>query len=274
MNKPLDIEELKQKAGWVWRETLKLHGFSAKTRIASSLSAVEIISVLFYARKLKFNPAEPGWEGRDRFIVSKGHGSIAFYPILADLGFFPEEELENIGMKGSFLGSIPDPMIPGYETINGSLGHGPGVGAGIALALKTKKSDSKVVVLVGDGEIYEGAVWEAVMFAGHQRLNNLTLILDHNKISMLNYCEKIISHGKLEDRFAAFGWDTYRVDGHNVEALSEVYDKMFSADSDRPKILIADTVKGKGVKELENDHLCHIKSLRPERVDEILRGDK
>ena len=267
------IEELKKKADWVRGQTIELHGRSPETRIASSLSAVEIFTVLFYGGKLKFDPANPEWEGRDRFIASKGHGTISFYPVLADLGFFPKEELEIIGTKESFLGSIPDPVIPGYETVNGSLGHGPGVGSGMALGLKVKKSDSKVVVMIGDGEIYEGAVWEAVMFAGHHKLDNLTLILDHNKISMLNYCEEIISHGEIEKRFSAFGWDTYRADGHNVEALSDTFDEMFSSKSSKPKILIADTVKGKGVSELENDHLCHIKSLKTDRVDELLRGD-
>lgn len=273
MSKLNTIEELKSKAAWVRNQTIELHGRSPETRIASSLSAVEILTVLFYADKLKFDPANPDWDGRDRFIASKGHGTISFYPILADLGFFPKEELEIIGQKESFLGSIPDPVIPGYETVNGSLGHGPGVGSGMALGLKVKKSDSKVVVMVGDGEIYEGAVWEAVMFAGHHKLNNLTLILDHNKISMLNYCEEIVSHGKIEKRFSAFGWDTYRVDGHNIESLSKTFDEIFNSKSSKPKILIADTVKGKGVKELENDHLCHIKSLKIDRVNELLQGD-
>lgn len=273
MSKLNTIEELRRKADWVRNQTIELHGRSPETRIASSLSAVEILTVLFYADKLKFDPANPDWDGRDRFIASKGHGTISFYPILADLGFFPKEELEIIGKKESFLGSIPDPVIPGYETVNGSLGHGPGVGSGMALGLKVKKSDSKVVVMVGDGEIYEGAVWEAVMFAGHHKLNNLTLILDHNKISMLNYCEEIVSHGEIEKRFSAFGWDTYRVDGHNIESLSKTFDDMFNSKSSKPRILIADTVKGKGVEELENDHLCHIKSLKADRVNELLRGD-
>lgn len=274
MSRSNKIEELKRKADWVRKETIRLHGRSPETRLASSLSAVEILTVLFYGGKLKFDPARPDWEGRDRFIVSKGHGSISFYPILADLGFFPAKELEIIGRKESFLGSIPDPVIPGYETVNGSLGHGPGVGTGMALGLKVRKSDSKVVVMVGDGELYEGAVWEAVMFAGHHNLNNLIMILDHNKISMLNYCEEIISHGEIESRFAAFGWDTYRADGHDVTAVSEVFDRMFASSSLKPKILIADTVKGKGVTELENDHLCHIKSLKIDRVEELLGGDR
>jgi len=273
MSKLNTIKELKQKADWVRNQTIALHGRSPETRVASSLSAVEILTVLFYGDKLKFNPANPDWEDRDRFIASKGHGSISFYPILADLGFFPKEELEIIGKKESFLGSIPDPVIPGYETVNGSLGHGPGVGAGMALGLKVKKSDSKVVVMIGDGEIYEGAVWEAVMFAGHHNLNNLTFILDHNKISMLNYCDEIISHGEIEKRFSSFGWGTHRVDGHDIDSLSEVFDKIFNNNSSKPQILIADTIKGKGVSELENDHLCHIKSLKADRVDELLRGD-
>lgn len=267
------IEKLIKRAEWVRKETIRLHGLSPETRVASSLSAVEILTVLFYGNKLKFDPDRLDWEERDRFISSKGHGTISLYPILADLGFFPSEKLESIGQKGSFLGSIPDPVIPGFETVNGSLGHGPGVGAGTALGLKVKKSNSKVVVLIGDGEIYEGAVWEAVMFAGHHKLNNLTMILDHNKISMLNYCDEIISHGEIESRFAAFGWATQRVDGHDITALSQVLDNAFKGNRDKPEIIIADTIKGKGVNELENDHLCHIKSLKPDRVKELLKGD-
>jgi len=164
-----DHAALSEKAKWVWRETLKVHRRAAETRIASSLSPIEIFVALYYGGVLRFDPKKPWAEERDRCIISKGHGSICMYPILADLGFFPMSELERVCVKGGFLGGIPDPVIPGYETVNGSLGHGAGVGTGMALGLKRKKSDRSVFVIVGDGELHEGANWEAFMFASHHK---------------------------------------------------------------------------------------------------------
>ncbi|MCP3965895.1 MAG: transketolase [Lentisphaerae bacterium] len=263
---------LDQKTQDVWRETLLLHKRSPETRVASSLSCVELLVSMYYGDILKYNPANPSWEGRDRFIISKGHGSISLYPILADLGFFPEEELMNIGKAGSFLGSIPDPVIPGYETVNGSLGHGLGVACGMAIALERKKSSSQVFVMVGDGELYEGSNWEALMLAGHHRLNNLTLIVDHNKISMLDFCDNIISHGSLGTKFEAFDWKVAEFDGHDIETVHHHLEAARKDNSSGPKALIAHTVKGKGGGHLENDSLCHIKSLKPEHVDELLEN--
>ena len=148
---------LKQKALWVRQETLKIHRYAPGTRIASSLSDVEIFTVLYYGDILKFDPKNTHWENRDRLIISKGHGAISLYPILADLGYFDKEELGRVCDKDSFLGVIPDPEIPGIETVNGSLGHGLGVACGISIALKRNNSDSKVFVLMGDGELFEGS---------------------------------------------------------------------------------------------------------------------
>ncbi|QSH41604.1 transketolase [Lentisphaerota bacterium ZTH] len=267
-------ELLEQKTQDVWRETLMLHKRSPETRVASSLSCVEILVAMYYGGILKYDPADPDWEGRDRFIVSKGHGSISLYPILADLGFFPEEELMRIGQAGSFLGSIPDPVIPGYETVNGSLGHGLGVACGMAVGLDRKKSSSQVFVMVGDGELYEGSNWEALMFAGHHGLNNLTLIVDHNKISMLDFCDNIISHGSLAEKFRAFDWKVAEFDGHNIEEAHRHLEAARNDNSSGPIALIAHTVKGKGGGHLENDSLCHIKSLKPEHVDELLEKEE
>ncbi len=150
---------LKERACHVRRETLKIHRIAQETRIASSLSAVEIFTVLYFGRILKFDPKNIKWEERDRLIVSKGHGAISLYPILAGFGFFSKGELSKVGSAGSFLGGIPDPVVPGFETVNGSLGHGLGIGCGIALALKAKGNPAKVFVILGDGELYEGSVW-------------------------------------------------------------------------------------------------------------------
>ncbi|MBI4650462.1 transketolase, partial [Candidatus Desantisbacteria bacterium] len=210
------------------------------------------------------------WEKRDIFIISKGHGSISFYPILADFGYFNKHELSRVCKEGSFLGGIPDPLIPGYETMNGSLGHGLGVACGIALALKKKKRKERVFVLIGDGELYEGSVWEAVMFAGEHKLDNLILIIDNNKICMLDFCKKILDIEPLDEKFKVHKWTVSRVNGHDVEKL---YNSLVILTKDKrkePKVLIADTTKGKGVKSLEKDSLCHIRSLKEEEIDLII----
>ncbi len=266
----IESTNLCDKAQWVWRETLKIHRRAPETRLASSLSVIEIFVALYYGGVLRFNPTSPRDEQRDRCIISKGHGSICMYPILADLGFFPLSELEQVCKAGSFLGGIPDPVIPGYETVNGSLGHGLGVGTGIALGLKAKKSDRQVFVVVGDGELHEGANWEALMFASHHGLDNLHLIVDNNKISMLDYTINIVSHDSLVERLQAFGWECVEVDGHNVLAVQNALLAMKSQSLGKPKALIAHTKKGFGIPSIENAPLCHIMNPKPEEIDSLL----
>ena len=262
--------DLCAKAQWVWRETLAVHRRAPETRLASSLSAVEIFVALYYGAVLRFDPSNPRDEQRDRCIISKGHGSICMYPILADLGFFPMEELQRVCEVGSFLGGIPDPVIPGYETVNGSLGHGLGVGTGMALGLKRKASNKSIFVVVGDGELHEGANWEAIMFASHHKLDNLNLIVDDNQISMLGYTDEIVSHGSLIKRLDAFGWDCKEVDGHDVYAIQAALKDQKATANKKPKALIARTLKGRGVPGLENAALSHIINPKQELIDSLL----
>jgi len=259
-------EALERKAQWVRRETLRIHHLAPETRIASSLSDVEIFVALYYGGVLRVDPAEPRWEGRDRFIVSKGHGGVSLYPILADLGFFDRRHLARACRAGSFLGAIPDMLVPGFETINGSLGQGLGVACGIARGLKQKASAAGVYVLLGDGELCEGSVWEAVMFAAHHRLDNLVAIVDSNKKSMLGHCASILDLLPLEEKFAAFGWDVAAVDGHEVRAVREELVRFKAAGQGRPKVLVANTIKGKGVPLLEQDALCHVRTLNAQET--------
>lgn len=265
---------LRTKAAWVRKEALSIHKTAQDTRIASSLSCVEIFTALFYGHVLSFNPYNPAWEGRDRLIISKGHGAISLYPILADLGYFDKKELERVCAEGTFLGGIPDPVIPGFETINGSLGHGPGVGCGAAIALKRKRRKETVFVLAGDGELCEGSVWEAVMFASMHRLDNLVLIIDRNNVSMLDFCKNIIDLCPLEEKLRAFRWEVASVDGHDPDDLALALTRMKCAREERPKALIAETIKGKGVPCLEVDPLSHIRNIRPEEVDSIIEDTK
>jgi transketolase len=268
----VNVEELKERAARVRAETLRIHAAAPETRVASSLSAVEIYVCLFYGGLLRHNPADPRDPARDRLIVSKGHGSISLYPILADRGFFPKEELQRVCRPGSFLGGIPDPVIPGYETVNGSLGHGPGVGAGMALALKRHGSDRRVVVVTGDGELHEGAVWEAFLFAAQHKLDNLVLIVDDNSRCMMDDTARVVGLAPLADKFRAFGWSAAEADGHDVEALRAAIGAAQASDYPGPRAVIAHTVKGKGAPSLEGDPLCHVRTLTPQEVEELTGG--
>jgi transketolase len=261
---------MKSKAKWVRQQTLEIHRRAPETRLASSLSPVELLVTLYYGGLLNYDSADRYWSKRDRLFISKGHGSICFYPILADCGYFPLEELERVCTSGSFLGGIPDTLIPGYETINGSLGLGLGVAAGAAVALKQSDPEVTTFVLSGDGELFIGAVWEAVMFAAQHRLDNLIMLVDYNKLCMLDYCENIIDLAPLQDKFKAFGWEVETVDGHSIESISTVLKDLRTRKNGMPKVLIADTVKGKGVRSLEGDSLCHIRILNGEQIDQAL----
>lgn len=262
--------DLREKAQWVWRETLAVHRRAPETRLASSLSPIEIFVALYYGGILNFDPSNPYSDDRDRCIISKGHGSICMYPILADLGFYEMDELERVCKAGSFLGGIPDPVIPGYETVNGSLGHGLGVASGIALGLKCKENERSVFVVAGDGELHEGANWEAIMFASQHKLDNLHLIVDDNGISMLGYTDDIVTHDPLVTRLSAFGWECMEVDGHDVQAVHDALLQLKDKECGAPTALVARTLKGRGVPGLENAPLSHITNAKLELIDHLL----
>lgn len=267
-------ERLTEKARWVWEQTLKIHKRSPETRVASSLSPIEIFVVLYYGGFLRQDPSNPRWDGRDRCVISKGHGSLCMYPILADLGYFAADELDRVCQEGSFLGGIPDPVIPGYETVNGSLGHGSGVAAGMALGLKRRGKDQTVYVVTGDGELHEGSNWEAFMFAAQHQLNNLVVLVDNNHISMLGPTDEIISHRNLAEKFEAFGWSAREViDGHSVSAIGKALLECQQDDSGKPKVVIVNTRKGNGVPGLENAPLSHVSAIKPDLIDQLIGED-
>lgn len=269
------LDLLQRKVEWVWRETLGIHRRCPETRIASSLSPIEILVALYYGGIVNYKPSDPLWDGRDRCIISKGHGALCMYPILADLGYFPKDQLESVGKPGSFMGSIPDPAVPGFETVNGSLGHGAGVAAGIALALKRRGRSEQVYVVTGDGELHEGANWEALMFAAHHRLDNLTLVVDNNRISMLGATDDIVSHRDLVGKFRVFGWDAAEVkEGHSVAAVHGALTACRRNRSGQPKALIVNTRKGHRVPGLENESLSHVTAVGPDLIDRLLEDDE
>lgn len=227
--------------------------------IGSSMSLIEVIRVL-YDDILRHRPTEPKWDGRDRFILSKGHGCIAQYAILADLGYFPTGHLTTFCRKGSILGGHPDASkVPGVEASTGSLGHGLSIGVGMALAAKMSARDSRIFVVMGDGEINEGAVWEAAISAGHHNLSNLVAIVDYNKIQSAGPTAQIANLEPLVAKWEAFGFSTREVDGHDIVALREVFSQVPICDG-RPSAIVCNTVKGKGIPFAEHDPSWHHKS--------------
>ena len=255
------INELQKKAKRVRQEVLEMCARAGEGRVASAFSCTEILVALFYGRILRFDPKHPQWEGRDRFILSKSPGAVGLYPVLSDLGFFPSMELERFCQDGSLLGpyggNVPGD-IPGIEAVWGSLGHGLGVGAGLALAGKLDKKSYMTVVLLGDGECYEGAIWEAAMFAGHHELNNLLAIIDRNWICTIDFTENCLRLNPLESKWQAFGWDVITINGHSFDEIFAAFKDFRNRESTRPLMIIANTIKGKGVSLLENNPMGHV----------------
>lgn len=239
--------------------------------IGSTLSMIEIFRVL-YDDILRFDAKNPKWEGRDRCILSKGHGCIALYAILADKGFFPEDEMDKFCCTDGILGGHPDAgKVPGVEASTGALGHGLSIGVGMALAARAKKQDHKVYVVMGDGEINEGSVWEAAMAAGKHQLSNLIAMVDYNKIQSAGPTREIQDLEPLTDKWRAFNFDVHEVDGHDVSALQTLL-KELPAQSGKPSVVICHTVKGKGLSFAENDPKWHHQSsMKPEIFEQMFK---
>jgi transketolase len=263
-------EKIAAKADWVRRQTVTMAKTAPGIRVASSLSPVEVLVALYYGDLVDFNPGKPLWADRDRVILSKGHGSVAMYPILADLGFIDSQELDHVSGDQSRLTVIPEPTAPGIETTNGSLGHGLGVACGIAIALKRRQKDQTVFVLCGDGEVNAGAIWEAVMLAAKHGLDNIVLVVDDNKRSMLGDQADILGLAPLAGKFSEFGWQASEMDGHDPDAVHANLLRLKRERGGVPKVVISHTVKGRGVPELEKDPISHVRILSPEAIDRIL----
>ncbi len=223
-----------------------------------SLSSAEILTVL-YSKIMRHFPdwdKNPEFKNRDRFILSKGHASALIYAILAHFGYFPAEELKGYRKFGSKLQGHPSSkLVKGIEISTGSLGQGLSVACGTALGLRLDGNDARVYVLMGDGELQEGSVWEAAMNAAHYKLNNIIAVVDRNKLQIDGCTETVMSLGDVAQKFKAFGWNTEEVDGHDVEKLFEAFKA--AQKSDKPTVIVADTIKGKGVSFMENQAGWH-----------------
>lgn len=256
---------LDERSRYLRRLAVRALDRGGRGHIGSTMSLVEILRVL-YDDVLHFRPEDPAWPLRDRLILSKGHGCLALYVMLADKGFFPIEALDSFCQRDSILGGHPESSkIPGVEASTGALGHGLSIGVGMALAARIQKRDSRVFVVMGDGEINEGSVWEAAMCAGKHRLSQLTALIDYNKIQSAGPTREIQDLEPLVDKWRAFGFATLEVDGHDVRELQMAFARL-PLDRGRPTAIICHTVKGKGIPFAENDPSWHHKAKLPAKT--------
>jgi len=236
--------------------------------LGCALSIVDILAALYLGDILKIDPTYPGWENRDKFILSKGHACVALYATLAMKGFFPIDILGEYGTDGTSIGDHNTlGSLPGIETTNGSLGHGLPIGIGMALAAKKAHRSSRVFVLVGDGELQEGSNWEALMFAGFHKLNNLVLIVDNNNLETVGNTSKILSLEPLDKKIESFGWVVKTIDGHSFRQMTRDLSFNFRPYEEKPFAVIANTTKSKGIPFMEGDYIWHGKIPSPQEYE-------
>jgi transketolase len=253
------VSRLDERSKDLRRTVIHMLRCARRGHLGAAFSLVEILRVL-YDDVLHFDPQQPHWPDRDRCILSKGHGCLALYAILADKGFFPAEELDKFCAADGILGGHPDAgKVPGVEASTGSLGHGLSIGLGFALHARLIGAPTRVFVILGDGECNEGSVWEAAMCAGKHRLSQLTAIVDYNKHQSYSSTAEVQDLEPFADKWRSFGFEVREVDGHDVDALREVLTVTPFAPG-RPSALICHTVKGRGVSFAENNMQWHHKA--------------
>ena len=232
----------------------------ATVHVGCAFSIVELLAVL-YRKHLRLDNSNPNAPDRDYMVLSKGHGVMAQYACLQEVGYLSANDIDRYFKDGTRLKGLADAHIPGVEVTAGSLGHGLSVGTGLALAAKLNKTDQKCFALVGDGEINEGAIWEAALFAAHFKLDNLIVIVDVNGFQAMGTTDDVMALGNIEAKFAAFGFDAVSIDGHDEAAVDAAYTHATHSTNGKPKAIIATTVKGKGVSFMEHDNRWHYTRL-------------
>lgn len=270
------INLIKEKAKLSRLGTINLIAKAKSGHYGSSFSSSEIFATLYY-HVMKYDPKNPKWADRDRFVMGKGHSAVGMYPILADVGFFPEEELDTYTDVGSPFGDHPDMnKIKGIDFSSGSIGHGLSVGVGMSLGARVDGKQYRSYILMGDGELQEGQVWEAAMSAPNFKLGNLVAIIDNNKVTVDGNTEELMNVNPIKQKWESFGWNVIEVDGHDVEALVETFDNLPSPESEIPTVIICDTVAGKGVSFMEHGYEWHVANLGEDdinkAIDEIKGG--
>ncbi|GAA2421835.1 transketolase [Mycolicibacterium llatzerense] len=264
------LQRLTDRAMFIRLETVRLSRIAGAGHYTSSFSAAELFAALYYS-VLKYRPAEPKWADRDRFVLSKGHAAIGLYPVLADVGFFPPSALDDYTRLGSPFGDHPDmKKIPGIDFSSGSLGHGLSVAVGMAFAGRVGNRPYRTFCMLGDGELHEGQIWEAANAAGHYRLGRLVAIVDRNQLCIDGFTDDVMSVEPIEGRFAAFGWQTHRVDGHDPAALLDLFEALPDEPDGPPQLIVADTVKGRGVQLMEYNPDWHVGNLVGADYDDVI----
>ena len=264
------ISLLTAKAKLVRRETVRLTRIAGAGHYTGTFSAAELFAALYYAQ-LRYRPGQPDWPDRDRFVLSKGHAAIGLYPVLADVGFFDPSLLDNYTRLHSRFGDHPDMRkIPGIDFSSGSLGHGLSTTLGMTLAARVQGRPYRSYVILGDGELCEGQVWEAAMAAGHYRAGPLVAIVDRNQLSIDGPTESIMGVEPLDEKFRAFRWRVQRIDGHDFDAILDAFAGLHADPHGPPQMIIADTVKGRGVQRMELDTNWHVGNLVGADYDDVL----
>ena len=266
----IEVEQLKKLAKENRQNIIKMVHNASSGHIGGSLSSTDILTVLFH----KCMNNIPQWhrdkdfEKRDRFVLSKGHISPAYYSVLSQIGYFDKDELMTFRKFGSRLQGHPMPVCPGVEVATGSLGQGLSIACGIAISLKLDKNPANVFVLLGDGELQEGSVWEGFMNAAQHKLDNLIAIIDRNNLQIDGCTEKIKALNPLDEKIKAFNWDVIEIDGHDINAIYEAVEK--AKLNSKPTAIIANTIKGKGVSFMENNASWHGKATNEEEFQKAM----
>lgn len=264
------IEELQKMATQIRKDIVSMVAQAGSGHPGGSLSSADILAVLYF-NKMNIDPSNPKWQDRDKFILSKGHAAPVLYSALARRGYFSPENLMSLRKMDSMLQGHPDMKgIPGVEMSTGSLGQGFSTSIGMALASKLDNRNNRIYVLLGDGEINEGIVWEAAMAASHYKLNNLTAILDYNGLQIDGPNEEVMSIKPVDEKWRSFGWNVIEIDGHNFEEIIDSLNKA-EENKEKPTIIIANTVKGKGVSFMENEAGWHGSAPKEEEKEIALK---
>lgn len=257
----------KQLAWRIRRNAIDMVHHAHASHIGGVLSVADIVAVL-YGKIAKVDPQNPHWSDRDRIVMSKGHNGVAIYAILAEIGFFPVEQLGTYGEDGGiFSCHVSHKNVPGVELSTGSLGHGVCVACGMALNAKLRKKDYRTFAIVGDGECNEGSVWEAAMLASQQKLSNFTVIVDCNGMQAMGECADVINMEPMSDKWKSFGWHVAEVNGHDHDALLHAFEE---DSSGKPKVILARTIKGKGVSFMENQNLWHYRDPQGDAYEQAV----
>ncbi|MEM3852603.1 MAG: transketolase [Methanomassiliicoccales archaeon] len=263
------LEDLERIAREVRKDIIRETQAAGSGHPGGSLSSADILTALYF-RLLKHDPKNPRWAERDIFVLSKGHAAPALYAVLAHAGYFPRDELLNIRKLGSRLQGHAHTDVPGVEVCTGSLGQGLSIANGFALSNKLWGRKSRVVVLLSDGENDEGQTWEAAIFAAHRKLDNITAFVDRNRIQNDGFTKDILNTEPLEDKWKAFGWNVSVINGHNMQEIIDAYNTSLNFKG-KPSVIIADTIKGKGVSFMENNVAFHGKAPSKEEAEKALK---